>query len=276
MTTRQDESVQWQLAGSSAAAYERYLVPKMFVPWAKHLVQTASIQPGERVLDVACGTGSVARSVIPYVGERGQVAGLDRNAAMLEVAKTVTNVSRPAIEWRQGNAEQLPYADGSFDVVLCQQALQFFEQPPQALAEMRRVLVRDGRAALSVWRPVEQNPAFAIFVHVLERHAGQAAAQIMQSPFPAWSADYLRNLVQAAGFRDLHLTIGVSSVRYASTHELLMEEMQSSPLAGPLSALTQDALEALHDDLHSALATYRDDDGVITPMETYIITARRR
>lgn len=272
--TTQDASVQWQLAGNSAEAYERYLVPKLFAPWAKHLIQATGVRPGERVLDVACGTGIVARSVVPYVGEQGQIAGLDRNAAMLEVAKTTTNGYRPAIEWRQGNAEQLPYADGSFDVVFCQQALQFFEQPLQALAEMRRVLVRDGRAALSVWRPVEQNPAFAILVDVLERHVGRAAARIMQSPFPAWSGDHLRDLVQRAGFGSVHLTIGLGGARYASTRDFLLEEMHSSPLAGPLGQLAEAAFEALHDDLHAALAPYRDDAGVITPMETYIVMAR--
>lgn len=274
MTTRPDASVQWQLAGNSAEAYERYLVPQIFTPWAKRLVQTAAIQSSERVLDVGCGTGIVARTTAQTVGAQGYVAGLDRNAAMLEVAEATSNGVSPKIEWRQGSAELLPYADGSFDAVLCQQALQFIEEPIQALAEMRRVLAQEGRVAISVWRAIRYNPVFALFAEVLEHHAGQEAARIMRSPFPEWTANHLRALLEAAGFRDVHLVIGVGSVRFTSTREFMQQESQSSPLALPLGKLTEREMETLHDDLHGTLTPYCDDEGVMTPMETYVILAQ--
>ena len=135
----------WQLDGNSAEAYEEYFGPA-FRPFAADLVRLAAVAHGDRVLDVACGTGVVAREAAAAAGETGRVVGLDVNAEMLRVATAVSADIRPRIEWRQGNAMSLPFADADFDVVTCEQALAFFSDPVPALAEMRRVLGRGGRA----------------------------------------------------------------------------------------------------------------------------------
>jgi ubiquinone/menaquinone biosynthesis C-methylase UbiE len=153
MTTETYTAEGWQLEKNSAEAYERYLA-SAFRPWADQLVEVARIQEGDRVLDVACGTGIVARSAAVRAGVTGSVVGIDLNADMLAVARRASGSVRPAIEWRQGNAVELPFPDGSFDVVLCEQAIQFFSEPVRALVEMRRVLTRSGRAAVSVCRPI--------------------------------------------------------------------------------------------------------------------------
>ena len=144
----------WQLDGNSAEAYEEYFGPA-FRPFAADLVRLAAVAHGDRVLDVACGTGIVAREAAAAAGETGRVVGLDVNAEMLRVATAVSVDIRPRIEWRQGNAMSLPFADAAFDVVTCEQALAFFSDPVAALAEMRRVLGRGGRAVMSVCRPLE-------------------------------------------------------------------------------------------------------------------------
>ena len=128
-TTRE----QWQLERASAEAYERYAVASWSGPLAARLVALAAPREGERVLDVACGTGIVARLA---VGAGGSVAGVDLNEGMLAVARE----QAPAIDWRQGDVEALPVADGAFDLVACQQGLQFFGHRAAALAEMRRAL----------------------------------------------------------------------------------------------------------------------------------------
>jgi len=135
-----------------AESYESYMVPTLFAPWASQLVQSADPQPGERVLDLACGTGIVARQVARLLSGKGAVIGFDLNPHMLAVARAAAEKERLTIEWRQGRAEQLPFADGSFDLVLCQFGLMFFSDRQTALAEIHRVLGNRGRLFLNVWQ----------------------------------------------------------------------------------------------------------------------------
>ena len=119
----------FQLSMAAAEAYEARFVPALFAEWAPHLVELAGVAPGQAVLDVACGTGIVARTAADTLEGAGRVVGLDLNEAMLAVARRV----RPDIEWRQGDAASLPFPDGSFDTVLCQMALMFFPDRARAL-----------------------------------------------------------------------------------------------------------------------------------------------
>jgi ubiquinone/menaquinone biosynthesis C-methylase UbiE len=265
----------WQLEESSAEAYERYLVPLLFAPGAQYLVELAAPGPGERVLDVACGTGIVARRAVAKVGSGGMVVGLDINEGMLEVARKVSADIHPAIEWHQEDATGMPLPDRAFDVVLCQQGLQFFPDRPAALGEMHRILVQNGRLVLSVLRSIEHNPGYRLLAEALERHVGPDAGAMMRSPFPSLSADELRDLITGAGFRDVRIFLGIGPVRYPSVEEFLRWEGASSPLAGPIGALRDDVREALIRDVGEALRTYTDDEGIVFPTETYIAAARR-
>jgi ubiquinone/menaquinone biosynthesis C-methylase UbiE len=265
----------WQLEESSAESYERYLVPLLFAPGAEYLNQLAAPGPGERVLDVACGTGIVARRAAARVGSEGTVVGLDINEGMLEVARKVSSDVRPAIEWRKGDATDMPLPDRAFDVAFCQQALQFFADRPAALGEMYRVLVPNGRLALSVLRSTEHNPGYRLLAEALERHVGLGAGAMMRSPFSSLSADELRGLITGAGFRDVKIFLGIGPVRYPSVKELVRWEGASSPLAGLIGALKDDVRAALIRDVGEALRTYTDDNGIVFPAETYLAVARR-
>src|SRR5262245_34564795 len=117
---------QWQLAGTAAELYEEILVPTGFRPWATDLLELADLKPGERVLDVACGTGIVARLAAPQVGTTGEVTGLDLNAGMLQVARSLPAPPGASVTWIEGSALAMPLPDASFDVVLCQQGVRFF------------------------------------------------------------------------------------------------------------------------------------------------------
>ncbi len=140
------------------------MVPTIFGPWAQDLVEVAPPRPGERVLDIACGTGIVARTAAGRVGSGGTVVGLDVSAPMLDVARGIAAGEGLSIEWREGSAMKLPFPDSAFEVVLCQQGLQFFPDRAAALREMHRVLGPGGRLALSVWRPIEGSPGFVVDV----------------------------------------------------------------------------------------------------------------
>lgn len=266
---------QWQLDGSSAEAYERYLVPLLFAPGANVLIDLAELAPGERVLDVACGTGIVARRAAPQVGADGHVDGLDLNEGMLEVARSAATDDEPGIFWHHGDARDLPFSDATFDVVFCQQGLQFFSDRESALREMHRVLDTEGRLALSVLRPIEYNPGWALLAHVLEQHVGPDAGAMMRSPFPSLSTHDLRTLVADAGFQDTTITIGIGPVRYPSAEAFLRREAASSPLAGPIGALDEEKRRTMIDDLETALRPHMDDNGVVFPSATYLVLAHQ-
>jgi ubiquinone/menaquinone biosynthesis C-methylase UbiE len=261
---------QWQLERASAEAYERYAVASWSGPLAARLVALAAPQEGERVLDVACGTGIVARLAAEAVGARGAVAGVDVNEGMLAIARE----QAPAVDWRQGDVEALPAADGAFDLVVCQQGLQFFGRRAAALAEMRRALAPGGRLALSVMRPIAHNAGWGALADALGRHAGPEAGAMMRAPFPDWDGAELRELVTSAGFEDVRVLIVVEGARYPSPAELVRWEGEASPLAGPLSAMSAETRAALVADLEAAIADRVDDDGVLLAQETYVVLAR--
>jgi SAM-dependent methyltransferase len=170
---------QWQLSGNAAERYERVLVPAIFAPWAADLVSLADLRPGERVLDVACGTGVVARLAGERVGAGGQITGLDLNEGMLEVARSLPSpAGAAAVVWVQGSALAMRLPDASFDVVLCQQGVQFFPDRPLALREMIRVLVPNGRVLASVWEG--PTPYATAMWNAVERHVGADAAATLR------------------------------------------------------------------------------------------------
>ena len=264
----------WQLEGRGPEAYETYLVPKFFRPWAERLVKVAGAAEGERVLDVGCGTGIVARSIVPFTGEQGHVVGVDLNEAMLETARREASHLSPEIEWRHEDARELSFRDDRFDLVLSQQVLQFVEDPPQLLAEIRRVLRPGGRTGLNVLRPIRHNPTYGILAEVLERHVGEEAGSMMRSPFPEWNGARLRELVREAGFDQIVIHLDIRAVRYPSAEEYLRQEAASSPLAEPIAGLEDHVRARMIRQLEEELEDYTDENGVVFPMETHMVVAR--
>ena len=269
------QSTGWQLEENAPEAYEQYLVPPMFEPWAERLVDRLDVREGDRVLDVGCGTGVLARRAAVRVGDRGTVAGLDVNEGMLEVARSVAPEGRPAIDWRRGDAAALPFGSERSDAVGCQQALQFVGDPTAALRECHRVLVPGGRVAASVWRPLRFNPGYVELAAALKEHVGDAAAAVMESPFPPWDGNRLLAFARDAGFHEPSVTIEVGSMRYPSAEEFVRREAASSPLSEPLGGVAEEVRDALVRDVGDRLREYTDDEGVVFPMEAYVLTARR-
>ena len=264
----------WQLEEDSAAAYERYLVAAFMKDAAERLLDLVQLQPTERVLDVACGTGIVARRAARRL-EPGAVTGVDLNEGMLAVARKAAAAEGVQIDWRQGNVEDLPFPRGAFDAVFCQQAAQFFPDPVAALREMRRVLAPDGRIGLGVCRSVERNRVYGLLAEALTRHVGDDAGAGMRSPFPSWSVTELRAMFTEAGFCDVNVRIEIAPTRFPSPEELLRREVASSPLAPVVAALSPEVRDALVADVSQSLGAYVDDDGVHIALETYAVTALR-
>jgi len=263
---------QWQLEGTSAELYERYLVPAVTLPWATDLVGRVGVHRGDRVLDVACGTGAVARVAAEQVGESGRVVGLDINPGMLAVARSLMP---DLIEWRDGSALDLPFADAEFDVVLCQLGLQFFPDRSAAVQEMRRVLGQGGRLAASVYTAIDRNPATHALSNALDRHVGPGASFAKRNEHSLADADELHALFAAAGFADTRLETARVTVRFASAAEYVRVQFAATPLAALLTDLDQPERDRLVSDVSAdvseALSTYVDDDTLAFPQEVHVV-----
>jgi SAM-dependent methyltransferase len=226
------------------------------------------------VLDVACGTGIVARLAALQVGSRGQVTGLDLNPGMLAVARALPPGSGAMIDWREGSAVALPFADATFDVVLCQQGLQFFPDRLAALCEMRRVLSPGGRLTLAVWRANQHHPFFGALADALTRHVSPEAGAGGHVPFALGEVTELRTLITGAGFSDVRIRIEILPMRVASLEQYVPEHLAATPMAGAVAAAGESARAALLQNISTAVQAYRDDEGWAFPMEAYIVSAR--
>ena len=201
-------SPQGVFTGSLPELYERFLVQPLFRPFALALLDRAGVTHHDRLLDVACGTGIVARLAQSLVGEGGRIVGIDASPAMLGMARSVA----PTIDWREGDAGRLPVPDGeTFDVVTCHQGLQFFPDKPAAAREMRRVLASGGRVAISSWCPVDDIPLMRDLQRVVEKHLG--AFNDTRHSFG--EGDAIRTLLAGAGFGRIDIETVSLPVRMA-------------------------------------------------------------
>ncbi|WP_338413757.1 class I SAM-dependent methyltransferase [uncultured Sphaerotilus sp.] len=259
---------------SPAEMYERHFVPAMFRPWSALLLRHAAIQPGARVLDVACGTGIVAREAAPLVGEGGQVVALDMNPAMLAVGRSLPAPAGAAIDWREGNAMALPFADRSFDTVLCQHGLQFFPDRVGALREIRRVLATGGRVQVMVLQALALHPVFEVLMTAVAHHLELPIDAVM-TPFDLPESEALRTLLVASGFPSAEVLPVSTTVRFPDAERFVPLAVASSAAAVPAFAqLTAPARAALLDavrlDVEPMVARYRDAGGVAFPMWAHV------
>jgi len=232
--------------GTAAENYERYFVPHIAAPLAEKLLETAALRPGERVLDVACGTGVVARLARERVGESGSVAGLDVHPGMLAVARSTAS-SESAIDWYEAGAEAIPLADDAFDVALCQLGLQFITNKLGALREVRRVLGPRGRLVLNVPGPTP--PLFGILADALATHVEVRAASFVHLVFSIHDERELRELMNAAGFREVDVQTRRSKLDLPPPAEFLWQYVYSTPLANLAAAADDDRRAALESEV---------------------------
>jgi len=227
--------------------YERELVEPLFRPWVAPLLDDAALRTGQRVLDVACGTGIVARLARTRVGAAGAVVGVDVSAPMLAVARRVA----PEMDWREGDAGALPLRDGErFDAVLCQQGLQFFADKPGALREMARALAAGGRLAVSVWRSLDEAPLLAELHRLAERRLGP----IVDRRHAFGDAAALGSLLREAGFQEVAVRPMKLRIRFADLRVFV--RMNAMALVGMCPGAAR-----LGEDERAALLTALEEEG---------------
>ncbi|MBM4186177.1 MAG: methyltransferase domain-containing protein [Gemmatimonadetes bacterium] len=255
--------------------YDEYLVPPLFRPWAESLVGRLAPPPGGRALDVACGPGTVTRELATAIGETGQVAGIDSSAAMIERARSHPETAGQApIAYTTGNAVPLPYPDAAFDVVTCQQGLQFFPDAREALGEMRRVLTVDGRCAASVWQPLAECLVFQGYATALTAAGFADLAALLAIPFPHWTASELAARARAAGFGRVAVEAEERELVFSAGIRQAAQALTGTPLAPMLAALDPDERARLDREMSSSLAPLVDPAGAVrAPMRSWFMMA---
>ncbi len=265
-----ENSDRGQVNSSAAEVYEELMVPTIFQAWPKPVMDAANVEPGHRVLDVACGTGVLTRAVRDRVGPGGSVIGLDINEGMLAVATRKT----PDIEWRQGRAEELPFETDSFDRVVSQFGMMFFTDRQAAVQEMIRVLRPGGRLAVAVWDKIEHSPGFEALANVLGAVLGDQAASAMHGPFVLGDVDELRSIFADAGIHDAEIRTHTGQVRFDSIDSWVYTETRGWVLADMIDGVQYERLLV---EARRSLARFAQSDGsVVFDLPAHIVTADKR
>lgn len=251
--------------------YESLFVPALFAPWTRHLVAGAGIQEGAHVLDIACGSGVLARAASKHAGPSGRVIGLDPAPGMIAAAKEV----EPHIEWVLGTAENLPFDDGAFDCVVSQFGMMFFQDHMKAANEMKRVLRPGGRLAVAMWHAIDQNPAYGDVTALLGAHVSPEAADAVSMPFCLGDPEQIDGVLSQAGFDGITCETKHEQARFPSTRTMVEVELRGwLPLFG--IHLDEAQIADVLDKSEEKLIPYASPSGeAVFPTSAYVMTARK-
>lgn len=264
MTATED----FQVSVEAAEQYEARFVPAIFAEWAPLLASIAGVRAGQAVLDVACGTGIVARTVTERVGPTGRVAGVDLNDGMLAVARRL----RPDLEWRHADVAALPFEDGTFDAALCQMALMFFPDRVAALRQMARVTRPGGMVALAVPASLEAQPAYGPFVEMAVRVAGPGAASLLGAYWACGDLDALCALVTSAGLSVSDTWTHLGTAVFDSPTQLAATEVEGSPL---VDRITDEVYARIRTGAEDVLHPFVGSSGRLdAPLRGHLVAAR--
>lgn len=245
-----------QVAASAAEVYEQFFVPALFAAWPEHILRAAEVEIGQKVLDVACGTGILSREARKLVGVSGAVVGVDINEGMLAVARRRS----PDIEWRQGQAESLPFEEGVFDHVVSQFGLMFFQDRSEAISEMLRVLKPGRKGCVAVWASLSETPGYAAVAKMLADVFDPEVAKSIEAPYCLGDTNDLESVFATAGARDISICTISGKARFESIDSWLYTDIKGWTLA---EAIDDDDYERLRKAAPAYLEKFAGEDGGI-------------
>jgi ubiquinone/menaquinone biosynthesis C-methylase UbiE len=264
---------QWQLSGNAAEQYEKIPARYIVGPWTPGLVETAEIQRDERILDVACGTGLVTRAASLKLGPAGHITGLDLNEGMLEVGKSLGVPGPGDLAWVKCSALEMDFPDGDFDVVLCQQGLQFFPDQRKALKETHRVLRDGGRAYFRVWARADPytNAVGAALAKVIDENASRRYLVALDVP----DADVLQSMFSEVGFGQVNVEHIEMEVRLPEIEKFILAHLRGTPVADAVESLSESKQSALAGNAIEDLSAYADGPDVVVPYFINLVLAKK-
>jgi ubiquinone/menaquinone biosynthesis C-methylase UbiE len=263
----------FHLSASAAESYESQKVPAIFSPMAEKTLDAISLPKEATVLDVACGTGVVAKAVSSRLSEPSRIVGADINPAMIEIAQRTVPRNQHSFEWIVAPAEQISTQDNQFDLVFCQQGLQFFPDKKAALKESHRVIKTGGRLIVTCWATIP--PFFQIVANVLEHHVGVDAAKIAVNPFIWNDAEQIQKLISDAGF-NVSSPIPLPVTRNMSaSFDAMKEEILATPNEPVLRSLTEKKLSVVVSEILDGVQKYKQGDELAMPQLAHLFSASK-
>lgn len=250
--------------------YERFFVPSIGKPLAVDLIERAKLQPGERVLDVACGTGIVARIASEKVGNTGYVAGLDINPGMISVARKVSPYS---IEWFESGAEDIPAGDNTFDVVLCQISMQFVADKLKVLKEMYRVLNSGGRLIIS--SPGKMSQIYVILKRSLEEIINPESAAFVTKVFSFHNTEEVKQLLTRSGYKDISVTKYEKTFKLPASKDFLWQYINSTPLSAITAGSDESILTKLENSILSSWSELEVEGKLTDKLSIMVANAKK-
>lgn len=249
-----------------AETYERILVPVIFAPWAQDLIERARpIGPADRILDLGCGTGIVARRLRERLGGGARITGVDASTEMIAMARTLA----PELDWREGNAMKLPFADATFELAVSQQMLQFVPDRVAALREIRRVLVPGGRLVAATWRARREQPLYEVLGQIAERHLGAAN----EKRFSFGDDSALRAVLSDAGFTAIRVEVVTRTDHYRQFPYRLNALAANFDLSGLSAAEREARLSTVEAESIEASKPFAVEGGIAAPSSANLVTA---
>ncbi len=262
----------YQLKGNAAQLYEQNNVPGLLRAQAGAMFDQVSLQEGDRMLDVACGTGIVTRVAVERCSRLASIVGLDFNAGMLEVAQANMPKTDTPVEWQEGDMCALPFPDNAFDIVLCQQGIQFAPDKLAALRHIRRVLAPGGRLAFTVWS--QPLPISGVLADAVGRYVNDEARTNILLPF-AWSdPEVMRELVDEAGFQAIQIEIIESPMQWPSREDEMADYVAVNAARTPFTREITEARTVIIEEMRAALEPYLEGDEFVMPARSHLVQAR--
>jgi SAM-dependent methyltransferase len=258
----------FQISAGQAEIYESNFVPAIFAQWSSPLLDAAGVEPGHRVLDVACGTGILARTAADRVGPTGEVVGVDLSDGMLTVARRL----RPDIEWMRRDAADLPMPDTSFDMARCQSALMFMPDTTGVLREMARVTRDHGAVGVQVYASLDDQPAYGPWVQMVARYAGPEAISLLSTYWNHGDLDALRDTFGAAGLEVTAVSTVRGTASFGSIEQMVRTEVEATPLVDRLS---DDTYQRIIDESADILRPFQTETGAALPIDAHLVVARK-
>ena len=259
--------------GSIPELYDRLMVPLIFEPYAADLARRVAARAPDAVLEIAAGSGAVTRAVAPVLGPDATMTVTDLNQPMLDRARSRQG-DDARLSWQQADALDLPFADATFDMVLCQFGAMFFPDRIRGYAEARRVLGPGGTFLFSAWDRIEEN-AFA-------DHVTRAAATVFpddppvffaRTPYGYHDPDRIRSEVLAAGFPDCEIEVLTAASRAESAEVVARAYVQGTPLRSEIEARDASRLEEMTEITAAALRREFGDGPVEGRIQAFVVTA---
>lgn len=260
--------------GSIPENYDRYLGPCLFEDYATDIAQRVKVPDGGSVLEIACGTGIVTRKLRDCLPASARLVATDLNEAMIDYAKHKFQSNEP-VEFKQADATELPFADSSFDAVVCQFGLMFFPDKEGAMREVHRVLRPGGVYVFNVWDAIEKNELAQIANDIVRTFFEDDPPTFYQVPFGLHDQTVVRRLLEGAGFEDVEMVVLAKTGESPSAADAAKGLIEGNPVIVEINQRATSSVETIEAAVAASIAARCGDNPVRGSLQAIVCTARK-